>query len=98
MRSRACSGTNSVGRAVQAEFRQVITRRRYSELVGIHPTTLRRWQAAGILRSWVETVLNSPTHVFQESDVAFGKRLADVLRERPGELNLREAARIAERS
>jgi hypothetical protein len=63
--------------------------------VGIHPTTLRRWEGAGVVTGGRKTILGSPTTVFNEADVELGRRLIAALRERPGELSLTAAARIA---
>lgn len=79
---------------MQAEFGAVLTRRRFCELVGIHATTLRRWEKAGVVRPRLESILNSPTYVFERNDVAFGRRLAGVLAERAGSVTLSAAAEI----
>jgi DNA-binding transcriptional MerR regulator len=63
-------------------------------LVGIHATTLRKWEKQGIVAPSLVTILNSPTRVFTDEDVAFGRRLIAMLRERPGELSVGEAARL----
>jgi hypothetical protein len=89
---RRLAGSRSGGEVVRSRFGEALTRRRYCELVGIHPTTLRRWEGAGVVRPSLETILGSPTYVFQQADVAFGKRLAALLRRRPGELSLAQAA------
>ena len=78
-------------------FAEVLTRRTFAERVGIHMTTVRRWEAVGLVVPTRETVLGIPTLVFTEADVDFGKALARTLAERPGQLSLTEAADIARR-
>jgi hypothetical protein len=41
--------------------------------------------------------MNSPTHVYTDEDVRFGKRLIGLLRSRPGEMSIEEAAALASR-
>lgn len=91
-RSRQRAGAQRGAHLVQAEFAAVLTRRRYCELVGIHATTLRRWEAAGIVTPQLETVMRTPTNVFARADVAFGRRLTAMLAEHSGTLSLGEAA------
>ncbi|HKG03135.1 MAG TPA: hypothetical protein VKB03_08125 [Conexibacter sp.] len=79
---------------VRAEFAAALTRRRYCEIVGIHDMTLKRWERAGVLQPRTQVILNSPTRVFVPEDVAFGKRLIGVLRERSGTVSLVEAAEL----
>ena len=66
-------------------------------LVGIHPKTLKRWERLGVVEGQLVPILNSPTRVFSESDVRFGKSLIALLRSRPGELSVAEAARPLQR-
>lgn len=75
----------------------MLTRKRYCEVVGIHPTTLKRWEAAGVLRPSLQNVMNSPTRVFTPEDVAFGKRLVSVLSSSPGQISVKDAARLLKR-
>lgn len=76
----------------------MITRKRYAALLGIHATTLRRWEAAGVVQPRKEMVSGIPTHVFTDPDVEFGRRLAALVRERPGDMSLREAAATVRRT
>ena len=76
-----------------AEFDAAITRKRYCRLVGIHATTLQKWERQGAVEPRLVRILNSPTRVFTEDDVRFGKKLIALLRARPGELSIRDAAR-----
>jgi transcriptional regulator with XRE-family HTH domain len=85
------------GEAVRATFGAALTRRRFAELVGISPTTVRRWELAGVVRPRREEILGSPTRVFEPADVEFGRRLISLLRRRSGELALEEAAEIVRR-
>jgi DNA-binding transcriptional MerR regulator len=94
---RQLRGSRRGSAAVQREFARAITRRRFCELVGIHQTTLEKWERRGIVVPRLETILNSPTRVFNERDVEFGRRLIVLLRERQGMLSLEEAARLARR-
>lgn len=92
--TRQQAGATRGARLVQAEFAAVLTRRRYCELVGIHATTLRRWEAAGVVTPTLETVMRIPTNVFDRKDVAFGCRLVEMLSEQSGRLSLAHAAAV----
>lgn len=92
---RQLAGSQRGAEAVRNHFAAVITRKAYCDLVGIHPTTLRRWERLGVVTGRSETVLSSPTTTFTEADVTFGRRVVALLRERPGQLSLAEAAAIA---
>lgn len=82
---------------MSAIFGAKLTRRRFAELVGVNPTTVRRWELAGIVSPRREEILGSPTWVFDPDDVEFGRRLIALLRLRSGELDLSEAAEIVRR-
>ncbi len=86
------------GAAVQQAFGEVLTRRAFAKRVGIHMTTVRRWEALGIVAPTRRDVLGIPTLIFDESDVEFGKALAKLVGERPGELSLHQAADIVRRT
>lgn len=75
----------------------MITRKAYCERVGIHPTTLRRWEQAGIVTPTRQAVRNILTYVFSADDVRFGRRLAKHLAEHPGSVSLVEAAHAVAR-
>jgi hypothetical protein len=90
---RQLQGSRRGSAAVQREFAAAITRRRFCELVGIHAKTLKRWERLGIVEGRLVPILNSPTRVFSESDVRFGRKLIALLRSRPGELSVADAAR-----
>jgi hypothetical protein len=94
---RQLQGSRRGSAAVQREFAAATTRRRFCELVGIHPTTLEKWERLGIVEGRLVPILNSPTRVFSESDVRFGRSLITLLRSRPGELSVAEAARTLRR-
>jgi hypothetical protein len=83
---------------VKQAFAEVLTRRVFAERVGVHPTTVRRWEALGIITPRRESVLGIPTLTFTEADVEFGKALAQILASRPGELTLHQAAEIVRRA
>jgi hypothetical protein len=87
-------GARHGGEIVKAEFASALTRRRYCEIVGIHETTLRRWEKTGLVKPTVQTILNSPTMIFAAEEVSFGKRLVELLRRRAGTISLVEAAEI----
>ncbi len=80
--------------AVQRAFAEVLTRRVFAERVGVHLTTVRRWEAHGIVEPALVPILGIPTLIFTEDDVMFAKALLRTLTERPGELSLRQAAEI----
>ncbi len=92
-RHRQRAGSERGASLVQAEFAAALTRRRFCELVGVHPTTLRRWEAAGVLSPRLETIMRSPTYVFDREDVTFGRRLVVALQEGSGKISVEEAAR-----
>jgi hypothetical protein len=96
-RAQRLNAARQGGEAVRATFGAALTRRRFAELVGISPTTVRRWELAGIVRPRREAILGSPTWVFDPADVEFGRRLISLLRRRSGELALEEAAEIVRR-
>ena len=76
-------------------FGGALTRKLYCERVDIHPTTLARWEAEGVVSPKLETIMGSPTRVFSEDDVALGRRLIAILREEPGRHSLAQAAEMA---
>lgn len=80
--------------AVQRAFAGALTRRVFAERVGIHMTTVRRWEALGVVTPTRQAVLGIPTLIFTEADVEFGMALAQLLKKRPGELSLEQAARL----
>jgi transcriptional regulator with XRE-family HTH domain len=90
--NRLREGSARGGREVRAKFAEVITRRRFCELVGIHRSTLKRWEKARVVEPALEPVIGIMTYVFTPEDVEFGQRLAGVLASRPGELSLVEGA------
>lgn len=91
-RRRQQAGAQRGAELVQAEFAAALTRRRYCELVGIHATTLRRWEKAGVVTPRLETIMRIPTRVFERDDVAFGRRLVTLLSGRSGTMSVVEAA------
>ena len=93
--SRARSEAGKRGaQAVKATFGAVITRRRFAELIGVSTSTIKRWEQVGVVRPRMEVILKSPTAVFEPSDVEFGRLLIAVLRGRPGQDTIQEAAQI----
>jgi MerR HTH family regulatory protein len=81
--------------AVKRAFDDLLTRRRYAEQVGIHPTTLRRWESAGVVSPNATTVLGIPTLIYTDQDVEIGRRIVTLLAEHVGVMSLHEAAIIA---
>jgi hypothetical protein len=94
-KQRQLEGSRKGAAAVRAKFDGAMTRRGFCAAVGIHPTTLRKWERVGIVRPKLTTILGSPTRVFSDEEVDFGRRLIRLLRERRGELSLLEAAQIS---
>jgi hypothetical protein len=90
---RQLEGSRRGAEAVRAEFGAAITRRRYCELVGVHPTTLRKWEKRGLVQPELAAVMNSPTRVFTDADVEWGRALIALLRARPGEMSVEDAAK-----
>lgn len=87
-----------VGAAVvQDAFAGVITRRAFADQVGIHATTLKRWESDGIVKPDLVPVLGIPTMVFMEADVALGRAVKQRLDEQPGMLSVRQAAALVRR-
>jgi len=80
---------------VRAEFDAAITRRRFCDLVGIHATTLAKWEKRGIVKPELQVILNSPTRVFTEEDVVVGKAIIALLRGQRGVLSVEDAAKMA---
>lgn len=92
--SAARSAAGKLGaQAVKATFGTVITRRRFAELIEVSPSTIRRWELAGLIEPRMEEILKSPTTVFSADDVEFGRRLIALLRKESGKITLKEAAR-----
>lgn len=75
-------------------FAQNLTRRVFAERVGIHATTLRRWEKQRIIEPQLSIVLGSPTMIYTEADVAFGQALVRVLAQHRGQLSVLQAAQI----
>lgn len=91
-RKRRQAGSRRGAETIKASFAQAITRDRYCELVGIHRTTLRRWEKEGVIQPTLVPIRNIPTHTFTPGDVAIGQRIAALLREGPAGLSLVQAA------
>src|SRR5215216_7426306 len=83
---RRLAGSRRGAEAIKASFSNVITRTRYCELVGIHRTTLRRWEREGVVRPALVPMHNIPTHVFTEDDVDLGRRVVALLKDGSGAL------------
>lgn len=83
------------GAAVKQAFDGVLTRRRFAEAVGIHATTLRRWESAGVVSPTPTVVLGIPTAVYTDHDAELGRRIVTLLTENVGVMSLQEAALIA---
>ncbi len=96
-KQRRAMGSRRGAQAVQARFAEAITRKRFAALVGIHVTTVKRWESAGIVKPRMQEIIGIPTLVFRDTDVEFGRRVVARLREHPGELTLARAAELARR-
>lgn len=96
-RQRRLEAARRGSETVAREFDRVITRKQFTARVGIHANTLARWERAGIIAPELQVVMGSPTRVFTNDDVRFGRRLITLLRDRPGELTLAAAAVLAAR-
>jgi transcriptional regulator with XRE-family HTH domain len=86
------------GEAVKQAFDQAITRKRFAELVGIHVTTLRRWESSGVVTPAATDIVGIRTLVYTEEDVALGREIVDLLAKNPGTMSLVQAAAAARRS
>lgn len=74
-----------------------MTRKRYCELVGIHRTTLKRWERVGVVVPVMESVIGIRTATFTPDDVAVGRLAAQLLEENRGVLSLEDAFQRARR-
>jgi hypothetical protein len=96
-RRRQLNGAERGGEATRSAFAQALTRQRFAERVGVNVATVRRWELAGAVSPRIEVILGSPTHVFDDADVEFGRNLIAVLRARSGEVSIKEAAAMLRR-
>ena len=85
-------GASRGRRTLSADFATAMTRKRFCSVVGIHETTLRRWEAAKIVRPEMVSIRGIGTWVFNEADVAAGRKIARLLQENSGRFSLEEAA------
>lgn len=81
--------------SVRDAFGDALTRRVFAAQVGIHLTTVRRWEALGIVKPELRTVLRIPTLIFSEGDVLLGQAIVELLRSNRGTMSLEQAAAIA---
>ena len=91
-------GSKRGSKLVSEEFASKLTRRRFCEEVGIHRNTLKRWEAAGVFEPTFESVLGSRTALYKQEDIERGRVIARLLRANPGEMSLRRAAAIVDKS
>ncbi len=96
-KQRRLSGSRRGSRVVKETFEAALTRRRLCALVGIHPTTLRRWERTGLLNPRTEVILGSPTVIFSEADLDLARSIKRMLAESPGTLSAAQAANRAKR-
>lgn len=94
-RQRRLDASKRGSQTVAREFERAITRKQFCARVGIHANTLARWERAGIVAPELRVVMGSQTRIFTKDDVRFGRQLITLLRNRPGELTLAEAAALA---
>lgn len=95
-RARMVAGSKAGSKLVSEKFAERVTRKKFCEEVGIHASTLKRWEKAGAVNPQVETVLGSPTVVFESSDLERGRRIAKLLKDNLGEMSLRRAVAIVD--
>jgi len=84
--------------AVQRAFAEPLTRRVFAERIGIHATTLKRWEKQGIVEPKLQTVLGIPTMVYTSADVVFAKALMEVLAANSGLISVRDAAQVVHKN
>lgn len=82
---------------VKQAFTEALTRRVFAERVGVHLTTVRRWEALAIVTPKRQTVLNIPTLIFDEADVQVGRAVVELLRDHRGTMTLQQASEIVKR-
>jgi hypothetical protein len=90
-------GSRRGGARVREEFEGVITRKRYCELVGIHRTTLKRWERAGVVEPVMQSVIGIRTATYAPGEVEVGRLAAQLLEENRGALSLKDAFERARR-
>lgn len=82
---------------IQERFKSVLTRKQFCVAVGIHPTTLKRWEAAKVVQPARQSVGGIATMVFDEAEVQIGQEIVRLLGANLGRMSAVEAARIARR-
>jgi len=80
--------------SVRRAFAETLTRRVFAERLGIHATTLKRWEKQRIVEPQMSAVLGIPTMIYTEADVAFAEALVRVLAQHRGQLSVLQAAQI----
>jgi DNA-binding transcriptional MerR regulator len=91
---RRLAASRQGAQTVRSEFAAALTRKRYCELVGIHASTLARWERLGVVQPEMAEVLGIPTRIFSPEQVEFGKRLRVLLHERHGTISVKDAAAL----
>jgi hypothetical protein len=94
-RKRRLAASKEGSKIVADEFATALTRRRAAERIGVHPGTLAKWEQAGVVKPRTVKILGSPTKVYDERDIEFGKRVVQILAEDRGRVSLKEAAKRA---
>lgn len=89
------AGSRKGAETIREAFAQTLTRRHFAQLVGIHPTSLMRWEKAGIVTPTTTTVLGITTKVYTDKDVEFGHIVVRLLNAERGRLSLTDAAALA---
>lgn len=79
---------------VAEAFRSAITRKTFANRLGMHTTTVRRWEALGIVHPQQKEVLGIPTMVFSEKDVERGRAIVALLGAHQGTMSLKQAALV----
>ena len=93
-RRRVKPGAEQGGELVRQEFARHITRSSSCEEVGISQTTLKKWERLGMVKPEFVDILKSKTAVFDEEDVARGKKIAALMAEHHGTMSLAQAAAL----
>ena len=83
---------------ISKRFGAVLTRKRFSAEVGIHPKTLKKWEAAKVIEPRMDRIGGVATAVFDQSDVELGREVVKQLRSHPGTMSLADATENARRT
>jgi hypothetical protein len=68
-------GSRRGAEVIKDRFAAELTRRRLCQELDIHPQTLKKWEAAGVIRPRMLSIGGIPTAVFEADDLALGKEV-----------------------